>query len=465
MNNHPVSFENLADWLDGRLAPADRQAVDAHLATGCTACGAELAWLRRFVMAARVEAVEPPASLVGRAKALYRVRMSPQPRAGRLANWPLLTQALAALLVLAVGASLFLSQVPTLIAQGATLVAAQGTVEVRISPEGAWQPVSPGSRLTEGTSLRSAGGRATLALFEGSSLEMQPGSEITLSTLRSGLFGGSRRVALYQESGTVDYDVPHGRGWPSSFAAQSPTALVTVRGTRFIIEVQSREQTQVTVLRGAVEARGAVDRVIVGEQRRVIVSAGEPVRLMPAPPEPGGPREPLPATLPPAPTRGPQATATPGASGRPAATPEHGGTLAPMATPFRGATSPQPPTRAPEPGATAHASRTASPPSTPGPTATPYRQQGTPPPDAPAATVTPRPPATPPGPATPQAPGTPVHTQSPPAANTPQAPGTPIHTATPGAPDPPHGTPTPAPPETPRRTGTPQPRSTPTRAH
>ena len=407
MNNHPVSFENLADWLDGRLPPAERQAVDTHLATGCTACRAELAWLRRFTLAARVDAVEPPARLVERAKALYRVRMSPQPRAGRLANWPLLAQALAALLVLTVGAFLFLSQVPTLIVQGATLAAVQGTVEARISPEGAWQPVSPGSRLAEGARLRSTDGAATLTLFEGSALQMQPGTEIALSTLRSGLLGSSRQIVLYQESGTVDYDVPRARGWPSSFVAQSPTALVTVRGTRFIIEVQSREQTQVTVLRGTVEARGAVDRAIVREQRRVILSAGEPVRLVPAPPEPGAPREPLPATLPPAATRGPQATAT-GASGLPAATPDHGGTASPWATPFRGPTPLQPPTRAPEPGATAHASRTASPPSTPGPSATPHRQQGTPPPDAPAATLTPEPPETPGRTGTPQPRGTPT---------------------------------------------------------
>lgn len=67
-----VSFERLIDYLEGKLSEPDRRAVEEHLATGCPACDAELAWIGRLIALMRTdELVDPPKEVIERACALY----------------------------------------------------------------------------------------------------------------------------------------------------------------------------------------------------------------------------------------------------------------------------------------------------------------------------------------------------------------------------------------------------------
>ncbi len=290
MNRHPVTLANLIDWVDGRLDEERQCEVEAHLATSCPACLRDLAWMQRVIEAARTDnTVEPPARCVAQAKALYRSRLlRPAPAAPRLRPFGLPRLAWGvAMLLLVVGVTLALAQLPTLFLREATLAALDGTVEARGVGEAQWQALARGARLAEGEQLRVVDGVAVLALFDGSILQMQPGTALTLSSLRSGLFGGARRIALNQQAGSVDYDVAPLSGILSSFEAQSPTVRVTVRGTRFVIAVESMVETRVTVLQGSVWLVNPVQSTVLVEREVAIVPADAPLirlpTLMPTP--------------------------------------------------------------------------------------------------------------------------------------------------------------------------------------
>jgi hypothetical protein len=300
MNPHPVSFDNLADWLDGRLDVAASRAVEQHLAQGCRTCETDLAWLRRIGAAARLvqSAVEPPPQAVARAKGLAHTRPAwhiVAPRWARLSAWsPRWALALAAGVVLLVGAGL-LAQVPFL-ERGAVLSALQGTAELR-SVDGDWRSAQAGAGLHAGEGLRVTQGTAVLTLFDGSVLEAHAGAELVLPALSASASASGVRVAIDQHSGVVGYDVAPLWGLFSSFRVQSPTALVQVRGTRFVVTIESQTESKVEVLEGRVVVANALESQVLNQREVAVVPASAPVVRLP--------------TLTLAPTPVPTRTATP----------------------------------------------------------------------------------------------------------------------------------------------------------
>ncbi|MBC7260582.1 MAG: zf-HC2 domain-containing protein, partial [Chloroflexi bacterium] len=183
MSRHEVHFTNLVDWLDNRLDAETRRRVETHVAS-CPTCQRDLAWLQRVVQAARSDdMVEPPQEVVARAKALYRVKRAAAHAPLRV---PRLAFTLALTLVLLISATVYLSQVPTLFAREATLAMVEGSVQVQRLGTEEWQAAGLGEALHEGDGIRVEDGTVTLARFEGSLLGMRAGSELTLSTMRSG---------------------------------------------------------------------------------------------------------------------------------------------------------------------------------------------------------------------------------------------------------------------------------------
>lgn len=282
MSHQKVHFSDLVDWLDNRLDAEERQQVEAHLAT-CPACQRDLAWLQRVIRAARADdMVEPPPEVVARVKALFRARKTQLAQQKMRWTWmPRLAFVLALTLLLFVSTAVYLSQVPTLFAREATVSMAEGSVQVRHLGVGEWQDIRPGETLREGDEVRTADGVAVFALFEGSQLEMQSGGELSLSTLRSDLFGTTYQIVVQQAAGVVDYDVAPLRNPLCRFEAHAPTVHVAVRGTRFVITVQSQEQTQVTVLQGSVEVANAITKTVLAEREVAIVPADAPLIYLP----------------------------------------------------------------------------------------------------------------------------------------------------------------------------------------
>lgn len=80
---HCPAFEQLADLLDGRLAPAPAAAVERHVALGCLQCGEDVAWYGRVkFVAASDDSVEPPPWVLKRALRIFDT----QPGARSLAS-------------------------------------------------------------------------------------------------------------------------------------------------------------------------------------------------------------------------------------------------------------------------------------------------------------------------------------------------------------------------------------------
>jgi len=309
MNLHPISFENLADWLDGRLDAAARRAVEQHLAQGCRMCATDLAWLRRIQAAARVAdgAVEPPPQVVERVKGLVRaraVRPVVVPRVRPRAWSPRWALALAAVAVLLVGAGL-LAQVPFL-ERGAVLTTLEGAADLR-SVGGNWQSAQAGAELRVGEGLRVTQGTALLTLFDGSVLEAHAGAELVLRALSASASAFGVRVAIDQQAGAVGYDVAPLRGLFSSFRVQSPTALVQVRGTRFVVTIENQAESRVEVLEGRVVVANALESQVLGQREVALIQASAPVVRLP--------------TLTPAPTPLPTRTAAPTSTPMPTPTP------------------------------------------------------------------------------------------------------------------------------------------------
>lgn len=81
-------FDQLLDYLDGRLDRAAADAVSAHLCLGCSQCEPESAWyLQVKLVAASDDSIEPPAWVLKRALRVFdapRVRTSIAGKVGRV---------------------------------------------------------------------------------------------------------------------------------------------------------------------------------------------------------------------------------------------------------------------------------------------------------------------------------------------------------------------------------------------
>jgi hypothetical protein len=84
-----VKFEKLADYADKRLLPAEREAFQQHLATGCPACRRELALLERAYSTmsqdrVMVEGVTAPLALLADLRQKFRYRYQQEAAPGLL---------------------------------------------------------------------------------------------------------------------------------------------------------------------------------------------------------------------------------------------------------------------------------------------------------------------------------------------------------------------------------------------
>ncbi len=386
MAHYPVSFENLVDWLDGRLDPETRQILEAHLAEGCAECDAALAWLRRVITAITLdELVDPPPALVTQVKAAFKpvtAPVAPRPVAPPVAAptkprsfaWTPVIVLAAIMLVLGLSIVFFLAQWPGLSVQPARLITLVGSPDVRLTADG--ETVRPGGVVGEGSDLRVIGGQAILTLFDGSILEMQPNAEIRLTTMRTGLFKQPYKISITQHSGAVRYEVAALPSSRSSFQVQGPNALISVRATSFTVIVPSALETQVEVRSGEVQMLGLVDSVTIRANQIALAVGGAPIRVLGAAEIVATPT-PTPTSTPPqtaTATDTATITATPSGTlltATPTQTPTATGTSTPTATATETGTATGTPTTTETATVTGTPTATATPSSTPTETATP----------------------------------------------------------------------------------------------
>jgi hypothetical protein len=130
-------------------------------------------------------------------------------------------------------------------------------------------PLTPGFQLQRDDRITvAAQSRLDLRMPDGSLMQIQGEAEIRLLSL-------NRKIALEQKKGSTYHSVVPSTN-RQEYSIQTPTAIASVRGTRFAVE-NGETGTVIRVAEGSVETSD----VRTDEQRSVILNAGEEAEIVP----------------------------------------------------------------------------------------------------------------------------------------------------------------------------------------
>jgi FecR-like protein len=178
--------------------------------------------------------------------------------------------ALGAVLLLAFGVFAVVGQTKALGAS-TTLTVLSGDVSVRHGA-GEFVAASDGLVLGEGDAIRTgADGRAVLTYFEGSTVTIEPVTELEIDTAAAAP-DGSTVVLMTQVFGRTWHVVTKLVTAGSRYEVKTPASTASVRGTEFVVDVDA-DATTVTTTEGEVAAEVA-DPAQVGHTVTVPVTAG-----------------------------------------------------------------------------------------------------------------------------------------------------------------------------------------------
>ena len=169
----------------------------------------------------------------------------------------------------------------------AVLTVISGDVQTRFGRSG-FASATDGAVLYVGSTVRtSADARAVITLFEGSTIELEPASDITIeeATTRS----SSTIVQLAQSVGRSWHVVTHLTTADSRYEVRTPAATASVRGTAFEVAVEdglTGSTTTVATTEGrvaTVDAAGSGEVLVTADQATTVRAnaAPEPPRSAP----------------------------------------------------------------------------------------------------------------------------------------------------------------------------------------
>lgn len=149
------------------------------------------------------------------------------------------------------------SQQTSLPRAAAVLTIISGDVMMR-GAIGTFSSATDGAVIFVGNTIRtSADARAVITLFEGSTVELEPASDITIEEATT--HGGSTIVELAQSLGRSWHVVTHLTTPDSRYEVRTPAATASVRGTAFevaVVDGMSGPSTTVTTSEGLVATTG-----------------------------------------------------------------------------------------------------------------------------------------------------------------------------------------------------------------
>lgn len=141
-------------------------------------------------------------------------------------------------------------QLATLPIGSATIAEVKGDVSIR-SSEGATVASQRGTLLLVETTIETAKGSVLLDLQDGSQVLVKGHSQVVLKAPDQG-----KGYYLEMMIGKIVAKVQKRLQNAPSFRMGTPTAVITVRGTRFSVEVNKKQKTYVEVFEGLVEVQG-----------------------------------------------------------------------------------------------------------------------------------------------------------------------------------------------------------------
>jgi hypothetical protein len=154
-----------------------------------------------------------------------------------------------------------------------TVTIISGDILVRHGATGAFVSATDGEVLVAGDTLRSGvGARAVLTYFEGSTVSVEPDTELIIETASS-FTDGSTVVVMQQTIGRTWHVVTRLITGNSRYEVRTPASTASVRGTTFQVETDG-DRTVVTTTEGTVVDRVA-DPDHPGQTGDVTVPAGK----------------------------------------------------------------------------------------------------------------------------------------------------------------------------------------------
>jgi FecR protein len=194
---------------------------------------------------------------------------------------PLMPVMLILVVVLAVALSYFTGKETNGEAAEVTLSVLSGRTEIQIHGSPDWQLGSDGLILNAGSHVKTAADSyAMLTFVDGSTIKLEPGTEIGVSTseLKDRV---STKIVLLQTVGkTWSYVQPVGSN-SADFSIETPSSIISAHGTSFTTEVDPAGLTRVAAVEGTVDVLAQEKEVsLVSQQTQIEPGAA------PQPPEP-----------------------------------------------------------------------------------------------------------------------------------------------------------------------------------
>ncbi len=158
---------------------------------------------------------------------------------------------------------------------------AEGSVSIMKSGSASWIEAEVGMSMGVGDSAKTSDdSSAEITFFDGSTIELQAGTEIEIASLDISTDTGATTITLQQTIGTTISRVTKLLDPASRYEVETPTGVVAVRGTAMEIHVTGDGTTRVICLEGEVWVTGEGAELQTGEGQQCIVRPDRPPELV-----------------------------------------------------------------------------------------------------------------------------------------------------------------------------------------
>jgi len=163
-----------------------------------------------------------------------------------------------------------------------TLSTAAGNVSVMKTGTDSWTGAQVGMSLEVGDGIKTGdNSSAEITFFDGSTIELEAGTQIEIVSLDISTDTGSTTITLQQTIGTTISRVTKLLDPASSYKVETPTGVAAVRGSILIVQVIEGGTTWLTNLEGHISASAQGVELQIPEGQTCIIIPDQPPNLMP----------------------------------------------------------------------------------------------------------------------------------------------------------------------------------------
>jgi len=156
----------------------------------------------------------------------------------------------------------------------------EGDVSVMKAGTGSWIEAQVGTSLEVGDSIKTGdNSSAEITFFDGSTIELEAGTEIEITSLDTSAETGSTTITLEQMIGNTISRVTKILDPASRYEVETPTGVVAVRGSAMQVYVIEDGTTWAINLEGDIRAVAQSVELPIPEGRQCIIRPGEPPEL------------------------------------------------------------------------------------------------------------------------------------------------------------------------------------------